>query len=89
MKRLTFLGIPCSLRSVPFGKSAVALVLWFILLFGHPSYADPEWLANPVDNNWNNPANWSTGMVPLPTEAAHLGASTINRYRDPFRKRCL
>jgi autotransporter-associated beta strand protein len=35
------------------------------------------WLENPVDNNWNNPANWSTGAVPSGQDDAILGVSAI------------
>jgi autotransporter-associated beta strand protein len=36
------------------------------------------WLANPVDNNWNNPANWSSGTVPnSSTDIATFSVSAI------------
>jgi hypothetical protein len=41
--------------------------------FGRLTYAaDISWLANPVDNNWFNPANWFTGTVPGNSDTAHL-----------------
>jgi autotransporter-associated beta strand protein len=59
------------------GKTAVSLFVWFIVVFAHPAYAaDIYWLANPVDNNWFNPANWS-GRVPGSSDTAHFHASTI------------
>jgi len=41
------------------------------------------WLANPVDNNWNNPANWSTGRVPIGSDDVRLGASAIRDLSIP------
>ncbi len=35
------------------------------------------WLANPVDNNWNNPSNWSSGTVPGGLDTATYGTSSI------------
>ena len=35
---------------------------------------DSTWLANPVDNAWNNPANWSNGV---PVGGANFAQSTI------------
>ena len=48
-----------------------------ILLFGRTSYAQSDWLANPVDNDWFNPANWSTGTVPGPFDTVHFKASSL------------
>jgi len=46
------------------GKS-VGRLFCGILLFGRFAYgADGTWVANPGDNNWNNPTNWSSGTVP-------------------------
>jgi autotransporter-associated beta strand protein len=42
-------------------------------------YADSAtWNMNPVDNNWNNPANWTPASVPNgPGDVATFGASNI------------
>ncbi len=77
MKTLTNLALSSSEQSAPFGKSAVATIVSLILLFAGSAYADPEWLANPVDENWFNPANWSTGVVPGPFDTVHFKASSL------------
>ncbi|MEO7725184.1 MAG: hypothetical protein ABIU29_10965 [Chthoniobacterales bacterium] len=59
-----------TLQDSRFGKSAASLFVWFILLFGRAAHGDPEWLANPVENNWFNAANWSTGTVPGPFDSS-------------------
>src|SRR5438874_12394291 len=65
MKTITILSLQCCVRCRRFGLTAVPLLVWFILLFGSSAYAnDITWLANPVDNNWFNPANWSPPSVP-------------------------
>jgi len=40
-------------------------------------YADSAtWNANPVDNDWNNPANWTPNTVPNgPNDIATFGVS--------------
>src|SRR5262249_39743214 len=42
-------------------------------------YADSAtWNANPVDNNWSNPANWTPATVPNgPNDVATFGVSSI------------
>jgi autotransporter-associated beta strand protein len=78
MKTIIIVSLQRSLRCERFGKTAVPLLVWFILVFGHPTYAaDVAWLANPVDNNWFNPANWSTGTVPRSSDTAHFRVSSI------------
>ena len=78
MKTITTLSPQRPMRCERFGKTAVPLLVWFILSFWHPMYAaDIAWLANPVDNNWANPANWSTGTVPGSSDTAHFRVSSI------------
>jgi hypothetical protein len=66
-----------TLQDPRFGKSAASLFVWFILLFGPAAHGDPEWLANPVDDDWFNAANWSTGIVPGPFDFVHFGVSSV------------
>jgi autotransporter-associated beta strand protein len=86
MKHFTnfsFSAILLPLRLINLGR---CLLVCFLFLLGRASYGqsgDPVWLANPVDNNWNNPANWSTGAVPGPFNVVHLGASTITMIEIP------
>ena len=57
-------------------------VFWVILLMsltvagGWPnaSAESGTWILNPVDNDWNNPANWSSNTVP---DIAFFAASNI------------
>ncbi|MGJ5243095.1 autotransporter outer membrane beta-barrel domain-containing protein, partial [Bradyrhizobium oligotrophicum] len=37
----------------------------------------PGWLATPVNSDWNTAANWTVGSVPLATDTAQFGASTV------------
>ncbi len=54
------------------------LCLAFLLLSATASLGDSgTWLANPMDNNWNNPANWSSGTVPGPFDTASFAGSTV------------
>ena len=39
---------------------------------------DATWRANPVDNNWSNPLNWSTGSVPDDLDNATFDVSNIH-----------
>jgi len=39
--------------------------------------ADATWLASPIDNVFQNAANWSTGAVPMGGDTAFFGASSI------------
>src|SRR6266404_2503065 len=77
MKSLPTVRLLGTLQDPRFGKSAASLFVWFILLFGRAAHGDPEWLANPVDNNWFNAANWSTGTVPGPFDFVHFGVSSV------------
>ena len=46
-------------------KTHLLLYSLGIFLLHSPVEADSgTWLTNPVDNNWNNPANWSSNKVP-------------------------
>jgi autotransporter-associated beta strand protein len=56
-----------------------------ILLFSaHPaSAASGTWLAAPADNNWFNPANWSSGTVPVAGDDATFESSTIHNIVIP------
>jgi len=78
MKHLLFLGFIGNLKPARFGNRARSVFVCFTLLFGRAAYSnDFFWVADPVDNNWFNPANWSSGAVPGPFDAAHFGVSTI------------
>ncbi|MGJ5087008.1 MULTISPECIES: autotransporter domain-containing protein [unclassified Bradyrhizobium] len=37
----------------------------------------PGWLATPINSDWNTAANWTVGSVPLATDTARFGASTV------------
>lgn len=68
-RHLGFLGL---------GKLLNGLLLGSLLLLTQVSRAESiSWLADPVDNNWNNPANWSSGRVPNGLDEVLLGISTI------------
>jgi autotransporter-associated beta strand protein len=45
--------------------------------------ASGTWLSNPVDNNWNNPANWSSGTVPGAFDIATFETSSITDLEIP------
>ena len=66
------------------GKVMIGLTFCAPFLLGQVSRASTvSWLANPVDNNWNNPANWSTGRVPISSDEVRLGASAIRDLTIP------
>ena len=70
--------VPRSFAALLCSRSVVAGLLGGLLLPAQGSRGESaSWLANPVDNNWNNPANWSTGRVPTGVDEARLGASAI------------
>ena len=56
-----------------------AIILTLSLGAVNVVYADSAaWNANPVDNNWSNPANWTPNTVPNgPTDTATFGVSDI------------
>lgn len=57
---------------------SLTLISAALLLSRTPAYADSgTWLANPVDDSWNNPANWSSGTVPQTFDTASFAASNI------------
>jgi len=52
------------------------LLLPLVALVGTVSYASSgTWVANPVNNDWNNPANWSSNSVPGGTDTATFDVS--------------
>jgi autotransporter-associated beta strand protein len=55
-----------------------AIVLTLALCALNTVYADSAtWNANPVDNDWNNPANWTPATVPNgPNDVATFGVSS-------------
>jgi hypothetical protein len=54
------------------------LLIGGFLLLHQVAYAeDATWIAHPVDNNCNNPANWSTGAVPSEFDNATFDISNI------------
>jgi len=66
------------------GKLVGYFLGWWILALGIPAYSkDATWLAHPVDNNWNNPANWSTGVVPIIFDSASFDGSDITDIEIP------
>ena len=84
MKILTRFTLPSSLGPVQFGRSAVVLLGWSIFLIGPSAYSSPFfWVTNPVDNNWNNPANWSPDSVPGVFDSANFDASTVTDIDIP------
>ena len=60
------------------GKLASGLLLCSLPLSQAIWAESASWLADPVDNNWNNPANWSIGRVPNGLDEARLGVSAIS-----------
>jgi autotransporter-associated beta strand protein len=54
------------------------IILTLVLGALNAVYADSAtWNANPVDNNWNNPANWTPAIVPNgPNDIATFGVSS-------------
>ena len=65
-------------KRLPISRSATALLLLLcsaLTLLPTPTNAsDSTWLFNPVDSNWNSPANWSMG---LPSYVATFDQSEI------------
>jgi autotransporter-associated beta strand protein len=83
MKSFRPLAAPSRAGYSPF-TAAVLCSLAFLFSWGTACAASGTWLANPVDNNWNNPANWSTGTVPGGDETATLGTSSITSLVVPL-----
>ncbi|MGH8093107.1 MAG: hypothetical protein ACREIF_06510 [Chthoniobacterales bacterium] len=52
------------------------------LVAGTTLAADGTWIADPVDNNWNNPANWSSGTVPGYYDVAFFDGSAVKEIND-------
>jgi autotransporter-associated beta strand protein len=83
MKLLTIVCFSSTMQLSRIGKS-IGFLGCCILLFGRAAYAlDGTWLANPVDNNWNNPVNWSSGTVPINLDSATFDASNITAIEIP------
>jgi outer membrane autotransporter protein len=49
----------------------------FLKVIGSPT-GPPIWKAAPSSSDWNTGANWSSGTVPLATDIAQFGATTIS-----------
>jgi len=59
-------------------KTKLFVLLFALCVLCHVTYAESAtWLANPADNNWNNPTNWSTGVVPGFFDNATFDVSSI------------
>ena len=74
MKPLTILVF---LIVKPMSKLACRLFVYSFLSAGAAYAASGSWLSNPVDNQWNNPANWSSGTVPGISDTATFGTSNV------------
>lgn len=59
------------------------LALLLILTNQPAGAASGTWLINPVDNDWGNPANWSSGTVPGPFDTATFETSSITDIKVP------
>ncbi len=54
-----------------------------LLLLKPAAQADSgTWLPVPADNEWNNPANWSSGTVPGSADVATFAQSTVTSLTD-------
>ncbi len=72
------------LRPLRVGKLVFRSFACFMLLNAAVAYAGSgTWLSNPVDNNWNNPVNWSSGTVPGVFDTASFGTSSITDIGIP------
>ena len=85
MKMKGFIAQAFNLRNAAHpAKFAHCLVAASLFLLTELAYSDSgTWLANPVDNNWNNPANWSSGTVPTVDDTALFESSTITNIEIP------
>ncbi|MDQ3413949.1 MAG: autotransporter-associated beta strand repeat-containing protein [Verrucomicrobiota bacterium] len=78
MNHLTLVSFTDNLQPARFARLARRLFVCSVLLFAEAAYsASGTWISNPVDNNWNNPVNWSSGTVPGFFDTATFGASSI------------
>lgn len=59
------------------------LVLSFSVITGTAQTVS-QWLANPVDGQFNNPANWVGGMMPVNPVSLFFDASTIYAVNNPY-----
>src|SRR5690242_18349898 len=52
------------------------IYIFSLLIAAHSFAASATWNLNPVDNDWNNPANWTPNTVPNgPNDVATFEAS--------------
>jgi autotransporter-associated beta strand protein len=59
-------------------KSMRLLLISCLAFISQTAYSlDGTWVINPANNNWNNPANWSSGTVPGLFDTASFGVSNI------------
>ncbi len=78
MKHPTLVRFSGNLLSLRLRKVARPLFVAFALSLAQAAYAiDITWVGNPADNNWSNPANWSSRTVPGSFDVAHFGVSII------------
>jgi len=78
MKDLTVVSVSAIVLPVRLAKLARYFSVCCILLFVPAAHSnDFSWVTNPVDNNWNNPANWSPSSVPGAYDATYFSTSTI------------
>src|SRR5262249_24118653 len=69
MKTLRFTSI--------IGRLCLVSIAFFLTL-ATVQAASATWNANPVDNDWNNPANWTPATVPNgPNDTATFNVSSI------------
>jgi hypothetical protein len=60
------------------------LLISYLLLSAETAYSSSgTWLSDPVDNNWSNPANWSSQTVPGPFDTATFETSSITDIEIP------
>jgi hypothetical protein len=70
-----------------------AIWVFLGLVAGHCLAGSATWNAAPVDNNWNNPANWTPPTVPIePSDTATFDVSnttniTITETDYPYTAR--
>ncbi len=68
------------LAAIASGRRHLLFLLIGATLFGglSNSYADSGvWIASPIDNDWNNPANWTSNTVPGSLDVASFEVSDI------------
>ena len=60
---------------------AVSITCLLACRFAHGD--DGTWIANPVNNDWNTPANWSSNTVPGPFDTATFAVSNTTNISIP------